>query len=408
MTSWWKAAAIFAAWLALGVSAQAQSYTPQPVGAARMVEPLGYKPAPSPDLMPGPISPLVAPMGPPDCLSLPSSHSSAFQCENFPCEKACYGSIGGMGLVRYKPGTLPLAFNDSPFTLDTGFIPNMPLPGALDLKDLHPSMWAGARATLGFLWGDQAVEITGFYQSPQTNSREVVGQGQFFVPFFTPSGALPLGFEGDNGLFRQADLVQLSYRTSVGSAELNYRRWDIAINGVELILGVRYFYDRENLSLYTNDDALAVNSFGQSNPLLAATYSVITKNQILGPQIGAEYSVPVPGTCYWLWFTGMAKGMVGANWIQRQWSLTRGDLFQAFNITKNDVKVGQVYETSLTFDAHVLERLRLRVGYTALWAVGVSTPANEFDYNLATQGFHHPQSGSAFWHGPIAEIQFLW
>jgi hypothetical protein len=373
-----------------------------------MIEPLGYKPAPSPDLMPGPISPLVAPMGPPESLSLPASHSSAFQCENFPTECAAYGSIGGMGLVRYKPGTLPLALNDSPFITDTGVIPNMRFPVSLDLKDLHPTMWAGARATLGVLFGDCAVEVTGFYQPPQSNQQQVVGQGQFFVPFFTDTGALPLGFEGNNGLFRQADQVQLSYRTSVGSAELNYRRWDIAVNGPELILGVRYFYSRENLSLVTNDDALVVNAFGQSDPRLLATYNVTTQNNILGPQIGAEYSVPVPGTCYWLWFTGMAKGMVGPNWIQRHWSLTRGDLFQAFNITKNDVKLGQVYEVSATFDAHVLERLRLRVGYTALWAVGVSTPANEFDYNLATQGFHHPQSGSAFWHGPIAEIQFLW
>ncbi len=378
-----------------------------------MIEPIGYdpdyKPEPPPDLVPGPITPQMAPAGPPEKLWLRASHSSAFQCEEFPTEQAAYGSIGGMGMVRFHPGTLPIAQSEQPFNLKNGFIPPGRLPEELDLKDLHPSMQFAPRATVGYLCGDEAIELSGFYQHPQDNTRVATDAGALLVPYFTPSGAFPLGFQGDNGLWNHADLAQVSYQTSVGSAELNYRKWDIAVTGMELILGVRYFYTRENLSQFTNDNAFAVNAFGASNPALAATYSVITQNNILGPQIGAEYSFPCTIPCMgWIWFTGMAKAMAGPNWIQRQWRLTRGDGLAGFNVTKNDVKFSQVYEVNASVDFHILERLRLRVGYMALWSSRVSEPAEQFDYNLADQGSRRTDSSTAFWHGPIAELQFLW
>jgi hypothetical protein len=270
-------------------------------------------------------------------------------------------------------------------------------------------MAVGARATLGYLCGDEAIELTGFYQGPKVSSRTAVNAGALLVPFYTPTGAFPLGFEGDNGLWNHADLVTLSYQSSVGSAELNYRRWDIAVNGIELLLGVRYFYDRENLNLYTNDDFFVQNVFGAFDLRKVATYSVVTRNNIVGPQVGVEYSFPCTIPCLgWLWFTGMAKGMAGPNYLERHWSLVRGDGFRGFDIAKNDIRLGQVYEVSATLDIHILERLRFRAGYTALWAVGVSNPAYQFEFNLAAQGIRPAESNSSFWHGPIAEIQFLW
>jgi hypothetical protein len=177
---------------------------------------------------------------------------------------------------------------------------------------------------------------------------------------------------------------------------------------MDIILGVRYFYTREVLSQYTNDDALTTDPFGVSNQRLAATYTVTTRNNIVGPQIGGEYSFPVPCTCDRLWVTTMGKAMAGPNWEERRWSLTRGDLLKAFDISKYSMGIGQVYEVSAAFDAHIMERFRIRVGYQALWAIGLTNPAEQFDFNLAAQGFKHPDRSSAFWHGPIAELQFLW
>ena len=94
MKTCWKCVGVAAAWLGLGVAVQAQQEIPSPVGAARMIEPLGYTPKPQPDLVPGPLTPQVAPPGPPDSLALPSGHSSAFQLENYATESALYRAPG--------------------------------------------------------------------------------------------------------------------------------------------------------------------------------------------------------------------------------------------------------------------------------------------------------------------------
>src|SRR5262249_43074988 len=73
----WMGVALLAGWLGLTAQARAQ-YLPSPVGAARIPEPLPCGPtAPVPNLVPGPLNPLDAPKGPPDCLSLPAGINNA-------------------------------------------------------------------------------------------------------------------------------------------------------------------------------------------------------------------------------------------------------------------------------------------------------------------------------------------
>src|SRR4051812_19161677 len=102
MTRWCKHVAVFAAWLGLAVAVQAQEGYPSPVGATRMPEPLRYDPEPQPALVPGPINPLIAPAGPPDSLSLPADHTSAFQLEHYPIEDRCYAHLGATALKRWR------------------------------------------------------------------------------------------------------------------------------------------------------------------------------------------------------------------------------------------------------------------------------------------------------------------
>jgi hypothetical protein len=411
MTRWWKGVAVLAVWLGLGVAAQAQQQIPSPVGAARMIEPLRYNPEPQPNLVPGPVTPQIAPPGPPDCLSYPADHASAFQCEHYACEQAWFGSIGGIGLRRSSPGHLPLAFNDSPNTLDTGLLPAGPLPRALDLHEVQMRTQGGLSATVGYLECNQAIELTGFYQPPSTQSAAVLGQGLFFVPFTTngSTDSFPLGFEGDNGLWKQADLVRVSYQTSVGNVELNYRRWNSGIENVELILGVRYFYTQDRLNLLTDDDFLTKDLFGHSDPARAATYTVRSRNDIVALQVGGEYSFPCQIPCFgWIWFTGMGKAGVGPNWVNRDFRLVRGDSFAGIDDRRSNVQLGQVYELNGFVDFHILERLRIRAGYRALLAAGISNPATQFSFEFNQQPRGKTDQGSAFWHGPVAELEFLW
>src|SRR5215469_8743020 len=133
----WTALALVAACWCLNSPAWAQpaSY-PSPVGAARMPEPIPCDPSqvpppkPQPNLVPGPISPQAAPMGPPDCLSLPYDHSNAFQCENYVKEGGIYASIGPIALQRNHLGAGDIAvLNAQAQGINSGpVIPNPFLP----------------------------------------------------------------------------------------------------------------------------------------------------------------------------------------------------------------------------------------------------------------------------------------
>src|SRR5262249_8948086 len=166
MSRWWRGLGVGAAWLGLGLPAPAQGYAPAPVGAARvMPDPLPCGPAscaPQPNLVPGPLSPEGAPPGPPDCLSLPAGHSSAFQCENYAPECACYLSIGAMALQRQPLGAGGIAVAE-PMTTDTGTPPPPSSPILQRFKDLTPDMSWGIRGTAGVLYNDQAVELSAWY-----------------------------------------------------------------------------------------------------------------------------------------------------------------------------------------------------------------------------------------------------
>ena len=410
MTRWFKHGGVLAAWLGLSLAAQAQQEIPSPVGAARMVEPLGYCPKPQPPLIPGPITPEMAPVGPPDCLSLPASHSSAFQCENYTPESGFYFSAGLQGLQRYRLPRLQTVFVENGPALDTTRVPSPPSsnPVAFDINSLHPRMHDGPRYTIGYLEQNWALEFTGYYLSPQTRGRTVTNAGRLLVPFNTPAQGVPLGFEGDNGLWLNADKVRNYYSNQIINGEFNYRSWNSAINHVELILGMRFLNLQETQGIFTNDDFFNVNTFGQSDPKRAATYTATARNNFVTAQFGGEYSTPVPFKYLgWLWFTGIGKVAAGPNFIERTFTLTRGDGFRGFKVSREDVNFGQIYELGAYADFHILERLRLRAGYQALWVVGVSDASSQVNFDLLHPAKRSAGYRSEFYSGPTLELQFL-
>ncbi len=404
----WMGAAVVAGWLGLGAAAPAQ-YLPSPVGAARiMPEPLpcgpagGPPPAPAPNLVPGPINPADAPPGPCDQLSLPANHASAFQCENYPPECACYASLGAMALQRQQLGAGAIAvYDNNSMNLDTGFSAPANSPVAERFKDLVPGMNWGARGTVGYLFNDQAVELTAFYIFQQSVSQVVDNPGNIDSFFIHP----PLGFEGDNGLWLQSDRVASTFQSSLFNDELNYRTWNVGISGLEFIAGVRYLDEREKLALFTSDDDLTLQSNNRPPDLKRnATYSVLARNHILAPQVGLDYNAPLWRFLSW-GFDG--KAGAGPNWSNTNILLQRGDGFVGFNNHHNHVGVSQVYQAGFYLDFHILERLRLRGGYQALWLVDVTTSQDQVDFNLANHAGTQNHTGSIFYHGPMVELQFL-
>jgi hypothetical protein len=397
-------AAAVAGWLGLTAAAPAQ-YLPSPVGAARiMPEPLpcGAPPAPTPNLVPGPISNAAAPPGPCDQLSLPANHSSAFQCENFGPECAFYASVGAMALQRQQLGAGAIAvFDNNSNQLDTGLSAPPNSPVAERFKDLIPGMNWGVRGTVGYMFHDQAVELSAFYIFQQSVSQQVDSPGNIDAFFTHP----PLGFEGDNGLWLQADRVGSTFQSELFNGELNYRCWNIGISGVEFLLGVRYLDQREKLSIFTSDDDLVLQQVNRPpDPRRDATYSVLARNHILAPQVGLDYTLPI-----WRFLSVAVDGKagIGPNWANTNTVLVRGDGFVGINDHHNHVSASEVFETGFFVDFHILERLRLRGGYQAFWLVDVTTSQDQIDFNLANRSGTQNHTGSIFYHGPMVELQFL-
>ena len=206
-------------------------------------------------------------------------------------------------------------------------------------------------------------------------------------------------------MWNSADLVRVSWLSQVGSGEFNYRAWNSAVEGFELILGVRWLGVRDRLSIFTDQLALTdgVDLLNQ------AKYTASTLNNLVTFQVGTEYSFPCSiSQMGWIWFTGMGKAAIGPDFVQRNFSLSRGDGSTAFAEQRSDIEVGGVFELDAFVDFHLAERIRLRAGYQCLWATGISNPAVQASFNLANQGMRKLDSSSAFWGGPVAELELLW
>jgi hypothetical protein len=446
----WKAVALVAACWCLNSPIHAQGTYPSPVGAARMPEPIPCTPPqgpppPQPNLIPGPVGPQAAPMGPPDCLTLPYDHSSAFQCENYVQDCGFFLNLGPMAMQRQKLGAGDIAvFNAAaqgqqpPFVGSAEPNPFLPPPpgtaSALNFNSFTPAMSLGLRGTVGYLWGGQSIEFTNFYIFQNDVTTKVSLFNGLDTLFFNP----PLNF-ADGNLFRRANQVSSIFGSTLFSSELNYRRWNTAFQGLDLLIGVRYINQNDNLQIVMQGNA-PPQQFA-SIPVAAsnvAIYSSRTFNNIVAPQIGMEYTLPV-----WRWFSISAegKGAWGANFLSTDVGLARGDGLQGFNTHRSDTNFGQIYQLAGFTDVQILERLRLRLGFQATWLCGVATANDQVDFNLmgfqARQAFltanpnilnqpltpqtfqmisntqnaiphgHNSNNGSILYWGPLIELQFF-
>src|SRR5262249_27478545 len=184
--------------------------------------------------------------------------------------------------------------------------------------DVSQNFNHGIRATIGYRECEHAVELTGFYLFQAERAAFAVAQGRLDLPFSAfPS---PLGFQGDNFLWLQADRVAALSQTRLGSVEANYRYHHC--HGLEWLFGVRYLDQDERFSIVTDDDGLTVRPI---NLTQVATYTIRSHNRIVAPQLGFEYEHPL---VHGLTVGITGKGAWGANFLNVDLSLDRGDGFQ--------------------------------------------------------------------------------
>lgn len=443
----WMGVALVAAGLALGSAVRAQAPpTPVPVGAGQMPAPLPVAPcgpaagqAPQREMIPGPLNPQIAPMGPPDPLSLSADHPSAFQCENCAPDEGVYLHLGARFLQRQRlgaggvavrdPGMPPLiteptvvsqvvqqfpnvnalldalprqlrdiiradaAAANLPLTgnpnvliqqlitqvpRNTGIAPPPGAPVAQQFNNLVPRMQPGFTGTIGYMYDNQAWEYTSFFALNSSRSVTYAAARGVDVMFYNP----PPGFSNFTTgvpLFLQADRVTTTFGSSIASHEFNYRWWNSGLRGFDLILGVRYVDHHDELAIYTDHGATDLTPTGVAEPTTSATYAVSTRNQIVAPQMGCEWSM---GLTRYFTLGIEGKAALGVDFAKSEVSLVRGDGFLGFDSHMDHTQFSQIYEIGAFAEFNVLQRLRVRGGYNALWLVDVMAAPDQVDYNL--------------------------
>jgi hypothetical protein len=383
MKKWWIGAAVAA--MCVGQSVRAQD---APGGA--LPEPVPVAPCPGNlDFLPGPLTGATAPPGPDTGLTLPADIPTAWGRGPMP-ESAAYFSLGGMGLMRQRPGGAVIAqVGQPPATVPV-----------LTTNDLDPPYFWGGRATFGYLCDDAAIELTGFYLPEQSSSASFIDPGQLNL-FFHKT---PAGFQGPSGagLLTRADAVVLDLKTSMGDAELNYRWWSRAFTGTEGILGFRYMNVQERADI-TAGSVTSGQASGLPPQQLEAIYMARANNNLLMAQTGFEWNLPL-FKCLSLGV--MAKGAFGADYITATTRVSNGAGFVGANARRDDWTYASTYEVNVFLDIVQFEKMRLRFGYTALWLVHVAEGFQQVNFDLSQQPTIH-DSGSIFYHGPMVELQFL-
>jgi hypothetical protein len=419
MAKWWLGAVLGVGGLASSAAAQ-YPYLPNQGQASPMTDPVPIsataQPGPGGSTMaapglagPGAACPSCASGGGQD-LSLPAGLPNAWDCNGMKNTPAVYFSVGYMGLQRQRLGHVEAAVLDTASGgVDTGDPPPANSPEALTYHDIRQVLTEGVRTTIGFHWCNQAIEASGFYLG-ESNSAKLIASNGMFSTFFNVNGApssqvFPLGFEGDNGMWLQADVIRLSLQTALGSAEVNYRVWFGAESDFSASIGVRYLDIYERFSFYTGDDDVTVRDINnRPDPTLEATYSVTTHNRLLAPQLGFEWNRPLG--C-WLAFTMDFKGAWGANFLDVDTLLKRGDGFVGFTGHRSQTLFSHMYELGFFLNLRLMDNARIKAGYDMLWAVDVAEATGQVDYNLANPAGHTDNHGSIFYGGPVVELQLV-
>jgi hypothetical protein len=399
MAKWWIGLALLSVWLGSPVLARAQ-YLPTACPTPPMPEPMPLSAIPPPP-QPGNQPPLSD-----QSLTLGGERVNAFGADecfdngnvvNFGEGCAWFVSIGSCALMRQDLGHSRIAVRD-PQNIDTGNPPPLNAPLVVDSQDLNPVYNWGVRAGIGYRWDcHNAIELSGFYIPDQASSKETDLPGRLDLPFFN----MPLGFEGDNGLWLQADRVKLISQTSLANAELNYRYAPVQGYGLELLAGVRYFDLHDRLSIFTDDDGLTVVP---PDPFRMATYAVRTHNHIALAQLGIDWEHPLRR---WLAFGWFVKGAWGYNWLDVDVTLQRGDGFMGPSGHRTHDQFSHLYETGFFLDWYLSDRIRLRTGYNAMWVLNVAEAIDEVDFDLSHRAGRAKDDGNIFYHGPVVEFHLL-
>ena len=193
-------------------------------------------------------------------LVMSADGDTAFATENSAHPEGLVFILGGMGLQRNRLPQSAVAYKEPASTMPgTSTYPTQPQPQILGDADIDPRFNWGFRGTLGYHFGDQAVELVGWkiWGGQFLPGRCRQGQPVPAVCGFPPP--LGIGGGGNNAnTWLQVDQVRILDVTDLANVEANYR---IGVgSGFEFLLGLRYLNVSERFDILSDQDGLTVTA----------------------------------------------------------------------------------------------------------------------------------------------------
>lgn len=318
-----------------------------------------------------------------------------------PCEECptpmFYVGIGTIALSRGAFGEEVVAVID-PQTVDTGNLPPANAPVAARYNVVDEEFHFGVKGTIGWQLGADSIEFSGYYIPAQVATGDVVMPGRLDLPFanFPP----PLGFEGTNFLWLQADRVEVRYEDEIYNLEVNYKTsW---LSWLAILGGFRYFDLNETFSIFTDDDGVVVQP---PDPLRMATVSSRVHHRLAGAQFGFQtrhYMTPP-------FSVGLTnKNFVAANFYEVDNFLVRGDGFQGPSASRDDIQLSGIIELEAYFQWQINYHMGLLLSYQTMWLLNVPEAQNQISFDPGNPGAVQDNNGNIFYHGPRLEFFVGW
>jgi len=303
-------------------------------------------------------------------------------------------TIGNASYAVYDPGVVLPPF--PPF-FDHGGSPPPGSPTALSLSDLNPQFGYGVKGSLTFFGDASLFELSGYYIPRAASTATASAPSRLDLPF--ANSLPPLGFEGDNGMWLQADQVQLTLENEIINLEMNvYYASGTNFTGV---LGVRYFDLNDTFRIFTDDDGLTIRP---PDPTTQATYRATSHTRLLGPQLGIQtrFGLDEPD----VFLTASLLAVPGINFNEVEISLTRGDGFEGPSGRRQQAQFTQLLEFNVGLEFTLTERIWLRAGYQALLLLNVPVSYDQVNFDPGNTDGTRNDNGMVLFHGPMAMLQF--
>ncbi|MCA9205573.1 MAG: BBP7 family outer membrane beta-barrel protein, partial [Planctomycetales bacterium] len=247
-------------------------------------------------------------------------------------------------------------------------------------------------------------------------SAQVTDPNGFLFSVISDFGTNP--FNGFDDTDRSL-LQSLDYSSEFDSVEMNVRhRWvgpNCRVQG-SWLMGVRYFWFRENLLYSTrgDDDNLPpIDRF--------ADFTVGTQNSLTGFQLGGDvWSCIVPGLSVG---AEMKAGIYG-NYVKQNTTITANSIPNAVQETVQSGDAALIAEAGLMGIYRVSYSWTFRFGYQFLYVDGVALAPENFNTTPPAEFFPIPpdpllnpelirtptlnHNGNVFYHGATAGFEYMW